>query len=275
MTPSRPPLIITAAIVGAETMREQTPHVPYTPEEIADEALRCFEAGAAMVHVHGRRDDGTPTQDRETFAAILQAIRQRCEVLVQFSTGGAVGMDVEERIEALSLQPDMATLTTGTINFGDDVFMNDLPTIRVIAKRLQQFGIRPEIEVFDTAMIDTALRLCSEGLLEEPLHFDFVLGVPGAMSASERNLDFLVNSIPEGSTWSVAGMGRHELPLARWAVDRGGHARVGLEDNIYLRKGVLARGSFELVDEVVTHAGRSKRPVATVAQAREMLRISD
>ncbi len=273
MTEPTAPLIITAAIVGAETMREQTPHVPYTPQEIADEALRCADAGAAMVHIHGRRDDGTPTQDRETFAAIFDAIRQRTDILVQFSTGGAVGMDVEQRIEALSLRPHMATLTTGTVNFGDEVFMNSLPTIRTIAKRLQKFGIRPEIEVFDTGMIDTALRLCDEGLLESPLHFDFVLGVPGAMGASQRNLEFLVNSIPENCTWSVAGMGRHELPLARFAVEHGGHVRVGLEDNIYLKKGRLARGSFELVEKVVEYARRRKRPLASVAQARELLRI--
>lgn len=267
------PLVITAAVVGAETMREQTPHVPYTPREIAEESLRCFEAGAAMVHVHGRRDDGTPTQDRDTFAAILGEIRDRCEILVQFSTGGAVGMDVEQRIEALELVPDMATLTTGTVNFGDQVFLNSLPTIRTIAARLQEFGIRPEIEIFDTAMIDTALRLVDEGLLDGPLHFDFVLGVPGGMGASERNLEFLVNSIPDDSSWSVAGMGRHQLPLAFRALELGGHVRVGLEDNIYRKKGVLAKGSFELVEAVANRARQVGRPVADTVQARQLLRI--
>lgn len=268
------PLIITAAVVGAETMREDTPHVPYTPEEIAEEALRCYEAGATMVHVHGRREDGAPTQDRQTFAAILEGIRQRCDILVQFSTGGAVGMVVEERIEALELRPDMATLTTGTINFGDDVFLNSLPMIRTIASRLRKFEITPEIEVFDTAMIDTALRLCDEGLLELPLHFDFVLGVPGAMGASKRNLEFLVESIPDGSTWSVAGMGRHELPLAAMAIEMGGHVRVGLEDNIYLKKGVLAKGSYELVEAVVERARKAGRRLASVKEARKALKVA-
>ncbi|MFW5968046.1 MAG: 3-keto-5-aminohexanoate cleavage protein [Persicimonas sp.] len=267
------PLIITAAVVGAETMREHTPHVPYTPVEIAEEAARCREAGASIVHVHGRKEDGTPTQDRETFARILEEVRARTDILVQFSTGGAVGMSVEERIEALDLRPDMATLTTGTVNFGDDVFLNSLPMIRQIAGRLQEYDITPEIEIFDTGMVDTAMRLVDEGLLEEPLHFDFVLGVPGGMGGRPENLDFLVDMIPEESTWSVAGIGRHELPLARKAVDMGGHVRVGLEDNIFIETGKLAEGSFELVEAVADYAADQGRELATPETARTMLRL--
>ena len=267
------PLMITAAVVGAEVMREQTPHVPYTPGEIADECARCREAGAVMVHVHGRRDDGTPTQDRETFKAILEGVRERCDALVQFSTGGAVWMSVAERIDAVDLRPDMATLTTGTVNFGDDVFMNSLPMIREIATALASHGVRPEIEVFEVGMVDTALRLLREGLLEGPLHFDFVLGVPGAMGGRRENLEFLVSMIPEGSTWSVAGVGRHELPLARAAIEMGGHVRVGLEDNIYLSKGVLAKGSYELVEVVAGYAAELGRPLATPEQAAQILRL--
>lgn len=266
------PLLITAAIVGAETMREQTPHVPYLPEEIAAEAVRCRAAGASMVHVHGRLPDGTPTQDRETFRQILDAIRAQSDILVQFSTGGAVWMDVEQRIEALDLRPDMATLTTGTVNFGEDVFLNSMPMIRQIAARLQEFGVRPEIEVFDTGMIDTALRLQKEGLLDEQLHFDFVLGVPGAMGAAPENLDFLVSKLPPHSSWCVAGVGRHELPLAYKAIEMGGHVRVGLEDNIYLSKGVLAAGSYELVEQVAKHAAAVGRPLHTPETARTLLR---
>lgn len=268
------PVIITAAIVGAEIMREDTPYVPYTPDEIAQEARRCRDAGAAMVHVHGRQDDGTPTQDRATFKAILDKIREQTDLLVQFSTGGAVWMSVEERIDAIDLKPDMATLTTGTVNFGDDVFLNSMPMIRDIARSLKKYGIRPEIEVFDTGMIDNALRLLGEGLLEGPLHFDFVLGVPGAMGASVRNLEFLVNSIPEGSTWSVAGIGRHELPLAIYALENGGHVRVGLEDNIYLKRGVLAEGSFQLVELVVEEAQKRGRIIADPIAARPILGIT-
>lgn len=264
-------LIITAALVGAETMREQTPYVPYTPEEIAEEARRCREAGASMAHVHGRREDGTPTQDRETFAQILSKIRERSDILVQFSTGGAVGMSVQERIEGLEERPDMATLTTGTVNFGEGVFWNDLSTIRTIAERLKALGIRPEIEIFDTGMVDTALRLVGEGLLSSPLHFDFVLGVPGAMGARVENLRFLIGMIPEGSTWCVAGVGRHELPLAYEAIELGGHVRVGLEDNIYLSKGVLAEGSWALVERVVERAEAAGRHACEPSEAAALL----
>ncbi|QDG52035.1 3-keto-5-aminohexanoate cleavage protein [Persicimonas caeni] len=267
------PLIITAAVDGAETMREHNPNVPYTPEEIAQEAVRCREAGASMVHVHGREDDGTPTQARDVFEQILNKIRERSDILVQFSTGGAVWMSVEERIEALDLRPDMATLTTGTVNFGEDVFMNSLPMIRQIAERLQEFDITPEIEIFDTGMVDTAMRLVKEGLLEEPLHFDFVLGVPGGMGGRPENLEFLVDMIPEGSTWSVAGIGRHELPLAYKAIDMGGHVRVGLEDNIFVEKGVLAKGSWELVEKVVEYAEEQGREIATPEVAKEILGV--
>ena len=267
------PLIITAALVGAEVMRDHTPYVPYSPEEIAQEALQCRQAGASMVHVHGRLDDGTPTQSRPVFQKILQKIRDRSDILVQFSTGGAVGMSVPERIEALDLRPDMATLTTGTVNFGDDVFLNSLPMIREIAQGLQTHQITPEIEVFDTAMIETALRLLDQGLLQAPLHFDFVLGVPGGIGATSRNLHFLVDSLPEGSTWSVAAMGRFELPLGKEALELGGHVRVGLEDNIYLKKGVLAKGSYELVAEIAAHARHFGRPLASPAEARQILSL--
>jgi 3-keto-5-aminohexanoate cleavage enzyme len=227
-----------------------------------------------MVHVHGRRNDGTPTQDRETFRAILEKTRAKSDVLVQFSTGGAVGMSVAERIEGLDLLPDMATLTTGTVNFGDDVFLNSWPMVCEIAERLTALSIRPEIEVFDTGMVDAALRLVREERITGPLHFDFVLGVAGGMGARPENLEFLVSMLPDDATWCVAGMGRHELPLAFHAVDLGGHVRVGLEDNIYLSKGVLAPGSFALVEKVVEYATSKGRDIATPDQARELLHIT-
>lgn len=267
------PLVITAAVDGAETMREQTPYVPYTPEEIAEESRRCRAAGASMVHVHGRESDGAPTQERAVFAEILGQIRERSDILVQFSTGGAVGMSVEERIDAIDLEPDMATLTTGTVNFGEDVFLNSLPMIREIAEGLNAYDIRPEIEVFDTGMVDTAQRLVDEGLLDPPLHYDFVLGVPGGMGGRAESLEFLVDLIPDEGTWSVAGMGPYELPLAKKAVDMGGHVRVGLEDNIYLEEGTWAVGSWELVREVAEYADARGRTLATPSKAAEMLRI--
>ena len=268
------PLLITAAICGAEVFRKDTPHVPYTPLELAEEAVRCHEAGAHMVHLHVREPDGTPSQSAELFAQAMQAIRARVPMLVQFSTGVAVGMSVAERADAIRLRPDMATLTTGSVNFGDGVFLNDPTSIREIATRLRSFGVRPEIECFDTGMVDTALRLAAEGLVALPAHFNFVLGMAGGMGATPAHLEFIRSLIPDGCTWSVAGIGRHELPLARQAIAAGGHVRVGLEDNVYLRKGVLAKGSFELVAQVAAMAREAQRPLATMAQARELLRLT-
>jgi 3-keto-5-aminohexanoate cleavage enzyme len=268
------PLMITAAICGAEVTREQTPHVPYTPQELAEEAVRCYEAGATMVHLHVRLDDGTPSQSAALFADTAARIRAKCPILIQFSTGGAVGMGVDERAEAIALRPDMATLTTGSVNFGDDIFANAVPMIRQIAQRLRQFGVRPEIECFDSGMVDTALRLAREGLIDLPAHFNFVLGMPGGMGGTERHLDFVRSWLPQGCTWSVAGIGRFEMPLAAHAIAHGGHVRVGLEDNIFLRKGVLAAGSYELVAAVAALAREAGRPLATVEQARELLRLA-
>lgn len=271
------PIVITAALVGAETTREQTPYLPLTAEEIAEDAARCREAGAAMVHLHVRDAAGRASQDAELFRQAIAAIRRRSDVLIQVSTGGAVGMSVEERCGPLTLtgaeRPDMATLTTGTVNFGDEVFWNPRPLVRDIARRIAALGVRPEVECFDAGMIDEALALSDEGLLELPAHFDFVLGVPGALGAREAALDFLRASLPNGCTWTCAAMGRHQLPFVELSAAKGGHARVGLEDNIYLAKGVLARGSHELVAEAARRAAKHGRRPATPDEGRALLRL--
>jgi 3-keto-5-aminohexanoate cleavage enzyme len=168
----------------------------------------------------------------------------------------------------------MATLSCGTVNFGDDVFLNSWPLMKDIANRLRSRGITPELEIFDAGHVDNALRLIKEGLVMTPAHFDLVVGVPGGISAGERQLEFLVGGVPAGCSWTVAGVGRHQLPMAHYAVARGGHARVGLEDNIYVSKGLLAEGSAPLVADVVKLAGRVGRPVATPELARRLLRIA-
>lgn len=272
------PMVITAAMVGAETTREQTPYLPITAEEIAEDAARCRDAGAAMVHLHVRTPDGKPSQDAELFRAAIRAIRKRTDVLVQVSTGGAVGMDVNERCGGLTLtgadRPDMATLTTGTVNFGEEVFWNPRPLVRDIAKRIKDSGLRPELECFDVGMIDEANMLAKEGLVQQPAHYDFVLGVPGALAAREAALDFMISSLPEGSTWTVAAVGRHQLPFVDLAAVKGGNARVGLEDNIYVSKGVLAKGNWELVAEAAKRAKANGRTLATPEEARKLLRLS-
>ena len=182
-------------------------------------------------------------------------------------------MGVEERIEALELEPEMATLTLGTCNFGNDVFENSLPTIRQILDRLKKFEIVPELEIFDDGMLATADALFAKGLLTAPAHFDFVLGVPGAAAATAENLLHFARSIPAGSTWTVAGIGRRQTAMATLAIAMGGHVRVGFEDNIYYRKGELADSNARFVERVVRIAREVGREPATVAQARGILRL--
>lgn len=272
------PMVITAALVGAEVTRAQTPYLPISADEIAEDAARCHAAGAAMVHLHVRNTDGTPSQDPELFRAAIRAIRARCDVLIQVSTGGAVGMSADERSGPLRLEgadrPDMATLTTGTVNFGDDVFSNPRPLVRELARRIRAAGLRPELECFDLGMVDEAQALAAEGLIELPAHFDFVLGVPGALQATAQALDVMRSFLPEGCTWTCAAMGRHQLPFVELAAQRGGHSRVGLEDNIFLSKGVLARGNYELVAEAVRRLSAHGRRPANPAEAQTILRLA-
>lgn len=267
------PLIITVAPVGAELTPDQTPHLATTPQALGEVARTCREAGASMIHVHCRNDDGSNTHDVGRFKQAYDAIRAQSDLIVQFSTGGAIGMTPEERAAVLQLRPEMATLTCGTVNFGDDVFENSFPIMRGILAKMHEFGVRPELEIFDKGHLANAKRLEKEGLLSFPQHVDFVLGVPGGLDATVQNLCDLVDALPSGCTWSVAGIGRMQLPMAMAALAMGGHVRVGLEDNIYYSKGRLATNA-ELVARVVRLAGELGRPVATPEQARRILGLS-
>ena len=267
------PLIITVAPVGAELTPDQTPHLAVTPSQLGDVAGKIRAAGASIVHVHCRNDDGSNTHDVERFRAAYGAIRASSDLIVQFSTGGAIGMTPEERASVLQLRPEMATLTCGTVNFGDDVFENSFPIMRGILAKMHEFGVRPELEIFDKGHLTNARRLEKEGLLAFPQHVDFVLGVPGGLDATVQNLCDLVEGLPAGCTWSVAGIGRMQTPMAMAAVAMGGHVRVGLEDNIYYSKGRLATNE-ELVARVVRIATELGRPVATPDQAREILGLA-
>lgn len=266
-------LIITAAICGAEVTKEQNPAVPYTVEEIVREAKSAYDAGAAVIHIHVREDDGTPTQDRERFRVCMDAVREACpDVIMIPSTGGAVGMTAEERLQPTELMPEMATLDCGTCNFGDEVFENTMPMMRDFGKRMIQNNIKPEYECFEMGHLDTIVRMARKGEVPgAPMQFNFVLGVPGCTPATVDNLAWLVNKIPAGSTWTATGVGRSEFPLAAAAIVMGGHVRVGFEDNLYLSKGVLAKSNGELVAKVVRLAKELGREIATPAEAREIL----
>ena len=266
-------LIITAAICGAEVTKEQNPAVPYTVEEIVREAKSAVDAGAAIVHLHVREDDGTPTQSKARFKECIDAIYKVCpDVILIPSTGGAVGMTAEERLQPTELFPEMATLDCGTCNFGDDVFENTMPMMRDFGKGMLENNIKPEYECFEMGHLDTVLNMAKKGQVPgAPMQFNFVLGVPGCTPATVSNLCWLVNAIPAGSTWTATGIGRHAFTLAAPAIAMGGNVRVGFEDNLYLERGVLAKSNGELVAKVVRIAKELGRPIATSAEAREIL----
>ncbi|MFO0613526.1 MAG: 3-keto-5-aminohexanoate cleavage protein [Polyangiaceae bacterium] len=273
ITPPPRDLILTAAIVGAEVTRAQTPHLPITAQEIADESARCREAGASVIHLHVRTADGKPSQSSELFQAAIEAIQRKTDVIVQTSTGGAVGMSVEERAGPLAAKPEMATLNCGTINFGDEIFENSRPAIRDLARRIRAAGAIAELECYEAGHVDEAMSLLKEGEIQAPLHFQFVLGVTGAMAAREDALRYLVSLVPEGATWGCAAVGRHQRPMTELAMRLGGHARVGLEDNIYLDKGVLAEGSAPLVARAAAYAREIGREVVDPGRARTLLGV--
>ncbi|MDD4200119.1 MAG: 3-keto-5-aminohexanoate cleavage protein [Eubacteriales bacterium] len=269
-------LIIAACICGAEVTKEHNPAVPYTVEEIVREAKSAYDAGASVIHLHVREDDGTPTQRADRFQECMDAIYKVCpDVIIQPSTGGAVGMTDLERLDSTNVTPtpEFVTLDCGTCNFGgDEIFVNTDNTIANFAKIMQEKGMKPELECFDKGMMDIVLRVAGKkGYLETPMHFDFVLGVQ--MSAEIRDLCFCVDSLPAGSTWTGCAIGRDEFKIAAASIAMGGHVRVGFEDNLYLEKGVLAKSNGELVAKAVRIAKELGREIATPDEAREILSI--
>ncbi|SDY63995.1 3-keto-5-aminohexanoate cleavage enzyme [Tindallia californiensis] len=264
-------LIITAALTGAEVTRENQPALPLTPDEIAAEAKACCEAGASILHVHARDEEGNPTQDREVYREIKEKIEASCDAIFQPSTGGAVWHSPEERLQPVELNPEMASLTSGTCNFGSEVFMNTESMMEQFAAMMLERNVKPEIEIFERGFIVNAMKLVKKGLLKEPIHFDFVLGVPGACPATPEDLLAMKNAIPEGSTWTVAGIGRHELPMSVMAILLGGHVRVGFEDNVFYRKGELATSNAQLVERIARISREMGREVATPDEARMIL----
>jgi 3-keto-5-aminohexanoate cleavage enzyme len=269
------PAILTCAITGAETTRAQTSFLPLTPEEQADDAFQVIQAGASVIHLHVRDELGKPTQSVDRFRESIDAIRKKSpQALIQISTGGAVGTPIQERLAPLTLRPEMASLNMGSTNFGRDVFINHPNDIDALREEMNRLNIVPELEVYEVGHLESCLKLLDAGLMDESAcHVQFVLGVPGAMSGTEKNLEFLVklytDRVQQG-TWGVAGIGRSQLEIAKLALAWGGHVRVGLEDNIYLSKGVKGR-NVDFVNRVVELANEVKRPIATPQEARQIL----
>jgi len=269
-------LIITAAICGAEVTKKMNPAIPYTVEEIVREAKSAYDAGAAIVHLHVRTDDGVPTQDKARFKECIDAIKAAIpDVIIIPSTGGAVGMSAEERLQPTELFPEMATLDCGTCNFGDTIFENSMPLMRDFGKRMMENNIKPEYECFEMGHLDTALKMINKGQLPgHPIHVNFVLGVLGCTPATIPNLVWMVSALPPGATWCATGIGLTEFPIAAAAIAMGGHVRVGFEDNIFIERRKIAKSNGELVEKVVRIAKELGREIATPDEARRILGLT-
>jgi len=264
-------LIITTALTGNVPTKKMNPNLPVTPEEIAQDVRCCADAGACVFHVHARDKDEKPSLDIGIFKDIVRQIKAVApEVIVQLSTGARAGKDWEDRAMPVRLLPEMGSFTTGSNNLPGIIYENSPQFIEFLAKVFQETCVKPEIEIFEPGMINNANFLVKKGYLKPPLHFDFVQGATGAMPGSIKNLLFLTESIPQGSTWTVAGIGKNEIPLATAAILMGGHVRVGLEDNLTLPDGSKA-SNLSLVETVVRIANEVGRPVASPDEARQIL----
>ncbi len=272
------PCIITVAITGSLPRKENNPAVPIRVSEQIESTHEAYEAGAALVHVHVRNDDQSTTSDPDKFAAFLDGVREYCpDIIVQFSTGGRSGTG-SERSGMLQLRPDMASLTTGSCNFPSSIYENSPALIRRLAETMNEYGVRPEIEVFDLAMLYNAAGYLDEGLLSGPLHVQFVLGIKHALPARRDILEFEVAKLAQlmpDATWVAAGVGRYQLDVNRWSLEMGGHCRTGLEDNVRWDKSRLAASNAELVARVADLCGDYGRTVATPAEARAILDLQD
>ena len=270
------PAIITVAITGAVPTKADNPAVPLTPSEQIQATRAAYEQGASLVHLHVRNDDGSSSSDPVRFAKVQEGIRRHCPgMIIQFSTGGR-GRAQEERAAPLYLRPDMASLATGSVNFATQIYENHPELIVAMAQIMLDSGIKPEIEVFDLAMLYTARSLVERGLIAPPLHVQFVLGIPNALPARRRLLEFAVSELEElmpDATWTAAGIGRHQLEVARWALERGGHVRTGLEDNLKYDRIRLADSNAELVAQAAALCAHYGRHPATPSEARAILKL--
>jgi uncharacterized protein (DUF849 family) len=271
------PVIITVAITGALPRKKDNPAVPVTPSQQVESTHEAFEAGASLVHVHVRNPDESPGSDPEAFARVQEGVRKHCPgMIVQFSTGGR-GRDQAARGAMLHLKPDMASLATGSTNFPVGIYENPPDFVESLAKTMLDNGIKPEIEVFDLAMLYNAANLVKKGLVKERPHVQFVLGVPNAMPARRSIFDFRRSEnkdVLPGATWVAAGIGRFQWEVNQWCLEAGGHCRTGLEDNIKFDANRLAASNAELVKKIVDECDRYGRRPATAAEARAILGLA-
>lgn len=267
------PLIISVAVTGGVHGREDTPYIPLTEPEIADAAYEAHQAGAAIVHIHARDDAGRPSHEVARYRAVIDDLRDRCDMLVNVTTAPGGTVPHEERMQSLDAGPDLASFDAGTLEGpgGGPLIRGTVPWLRELAVRMRERGVKPELECFHGGMVQTCLRLADEGVIDEPLFFQFVLGVPGCSPATADELMHLQRMIPPGSPWSVARLGGHGVDMAMLAIILGGHVRCGLEDQVLYSDGALARSNAELVERVVRIAREHGRPVAKPVDAGRIL----
>lgn len=270
-------VIITAAVTGSRPTKEMNPAVPYSPEEIAQAAIDCCHAGAAIAHIHVRDPQtGMPSFKIEYFQEVMERVRAECDMLLNLTTSGyhLQGPDIiEQRLGPVALQPEICSLDIGSVNFIDGVFVNPPEWGRAAAERMREQGVKPEIEVFDVGHIYQALDFIDQGLIDAPPYFQLCMGIKWGIEATPENLRFMQTKIPAEACWSVLGVGRSQFPMITLGVLMGGHIRVGFEDNLYLKKGVLAENNAQCVKAAVDLVKSLQREVATPAEAREILGI--
>lgn len=295
-------MIVTAALNGSVHTPTMSPYLPITPQQIADEAVRACDAGGAIAHIHVRDpDNGMPVSDPQLFRQIATEVKSRCDIVVCVTTGGTPDMSVAARAEVVSeLKPELASFNAGSLNFGifpiaesiedfkhdwekpflegseNGIFPNTFKTLREYSQIFADNETKPELEVYDTGMVNNLAFMINRGHIKRPLHLQFVLGILGGMPASVNNLVFLHNTAKEAIgefTWSVCAAGRHQFPMCTISMLMGGHARVGMEDNLYLSKGVLAKSNAEQVEKIIRIAREFGLEPATPAEAREILQL--
>jgi 3-keto-5-aminohexanoate cleavage enzyme len=276
-------VIVTAALTGVLATRKQCPYIPYTAQEIADEAVRSYEAGASIVHIHAREDDGSASWRPELFEEIATKIRAKCPVILNFSTGG-IGSSIQERSRHIPrVKPVMAALNMGSMNYSiyssrqkkflmHGVFLNPFEEIDYLLKLMSENGVIPELECFDAGHICNADPFIDMGILKPPFHFSLIMGVTGGISATPQNLRNQVGLLPEGSQWQLIGISKEQWPLIELSLELGGHIRVGLEDNFYLPGGEMAKSNAELVQVAVKKVRERGQKIATVEEALKVVK---
>ncbi|MCB0164332.1 MAG: 3-keto-5-aminohexanoate cleavage protein [Anaerolineae bacterium] len=270
-------VIITAAVSGSAPTKEMSPAVPYSPQEIAQAAIDCWRAGAAIAHIHVRDPQtGTPEFKLDLFKEVLERIRAECDMVVNLTTSGLhlSGSEadiIQQRLEPVSLRPEICSLDVGSVNFRDRVFLNSPHWAEAAARQMQAAGVKPEIEVFEVGHIDQALDLIKKGLMTAPPWFQLCMGIKWGIAATPENLLFMQSKLPPQARWSVLGIGKHQLSMIALGILLGGHIRVGVEDNLYLSQGVLAQSNAEMVAQAASLVKQLQREVATPTDAREML----